>query len=164
MNNWRDYVDYQPRNPDASEDTPTSIVYLNCTLNEQLSNADTENRKISLSLVKEEIEDSAFIYDEANIGDAVERTLFEFDEWTDYPEVRDEQYEFIVVHRIRNRIAQETRRGFGETEFVLGNKQVVMYVGKSKSDAPIIVTEKDNKYAIFKHPNFKKYGFIMEKA
>ena len=67
--------------------------------------------------------------------------------------------EEIQQLQVRNDIAKNALRGAGNTRF----KNSLYYKGDNLNvDSPIIVAEHDGKYGIFKHPNFERYGFVLE--
>lgn len=68
------------------------------------------------------------------------------------------QLKEIEELRVGNEIAKNALRGAGYTRF----KNSLYYRGDTVVDAPIIVAENDGKYGIFKHPNFERYGFVLE--
>jgi|LakMenEpi03Aug12_release.lakeMendotaPanAssembly.Ray.scaffolds.fasta_scaffold417485_4 hypothetical protein len=55
-------------------------------------------------------------------------------------------------------ISKNALRGTGNTRF----KNSLYYKGDQPVDAPVIVAEVAGKYGIFKHPNFERYGFVLE--
>lgn len=63
----------------------------------------------------------------------------------------------MQTQKAKNRIAQLTYRGAGNTQY--GNS--LFYKGK-EYDCPVIVSNYDKKYGVFKHPDFEKYGFNLK--
>jgi hypothetical protein len=57
------------------------------------------------------------------------------------------------------KIQSKSKRGVGNTKY----KNSIYYKGDKLSDSPVIVAECEDRYAVFKHPNFEKYGFVIEK-
>jgi hypothetical protein len=55
-------------------------------------------------------------------------------------------------------ISKNALRGTGNTRF----KNSLYYKGDQPIDAPVIIAEISGKYGIFKHPNFERYGFVLE--
>jgi hypothetical protein len=80
-----------------------------------------------------------------------------------YRESKQDELDFYNYKRIGNQIASQTRRGVGETKVKIENLTSVFYLGHSPYDVPLIVSECDGFYAIVKHPDFEKYGFVVEK-
>lgn len=68
------------------------------------------------------------------------------------------QLKEIEELRVGNEIAKNALRGVGNTRF----RNSLYYKGDVVGDSPIIVAEHDGKYGIFKHPNFERYGFVLE--
>jgi hypothetical protein len=56
------------------------------------------------------------------------------------------------------KIEEKCKRGIGNTRY----KNSFYYKGDKKSDSPIIVAEFEDKYGVFKHPNFERYGYVLE--
>lgn len=65
----------------------------------------------------------------------------------------------VTEDEVSFKIQAKCRRGIGNTRY----KNSIYYKGIMASDSPVIVAEFDDKYAVFKHPNFEKYGFVIEK-
>jgi hypothetical protein len=57
------------------------------------------------------------------------------------------------------KIQSKSKRGVGNTKY----KNSIYYKGDKLSDSPVIVAECEDQYAVFKHPNFDTYGFVIEK-
>lgn len=70
----------------------------------------------------------------------------------------NDQLKEIQQLQVSNDIAKNALRGVGNTRF----KNSFYYKGDETVDSPIIVAEHDGKYGIFKHPNFERYGFVLE--
>lgn len=66
-----------------------------------------------------------------------------------------------VVHirkqQAANKVAQQTRRGAANTQFL----DFFYYKGSNATDCPFIVYKFGDKYGIFKHPNAEQYGFRL---
>lgn len=60
--------------------------------------------------------------------------------------------------KVQNKIATNARRGPGNTKF----RNSMYYKGENSIDSPVIVAETGGKYAVFKHPNFERYGYVLE--
>lgn len=84
-----------------------------------------------------------------------------------YRESKQDELDCYNYKRIGNEIAKQSRRGFGKTKVRIENLTSVFYKGESPNsalyDVPVIVHEFEGKYAVIKHPDFEKYGFIVEK-
>lgn len=70
----------------------------------------------------------------------------------------NDQLKEIQQLQVSNDIAKNALRGAGNTRF----KNSFYYKGDETVDSPIIVAEHNGKYGIFKHPNFERYGFVLE--
>jgi hypothetical protein len=68
--------------------------------------------------------------------------------------------ELVTVHelKVKNDIATKALRGAGNTKF----RNALYYKGEQSIDSPVIVAESGGKYGVFKHPNFEKYGYVLE--
>lgn len=78
-------------------------------------------------------------------------------------ESKQDQLDVYNYCRIGNKIAAQTRRGVGRTKAKIENLVSVFYKGDSPYDVPLIVSEYKGKYAVYKHPDFEKYGFTVNK-
>lgn len=97
---------------------------------------------------------------------AVECTLTE-EEMTEEVDALLTSFEPYIVDSAINRAAIEDevsfkikpkcRLGIGNTKY----KNSIYYKGDSVTDSPIIVAEFNDRYAVFKHPNFDTYGFVI---
>jgi len=65
----------------------------------------------------------------------------------------------IIEDEVAFNIQSNSKRGVGNTRY----KNSLYYKGDKLSDAPVIVAECEGQYAVFKHPNFNTYGFVIEK-
>ena len=64
----------------------------------------------------------------------------------------------VTEDEVSFKIQEKCRRGIGNTRY----KNSIYYKGDTATDSPIIVAEFDDKYAVFKHPNFERYGYVLE--
>lgn len=78
-----------------------------------------------------------------------------------YRESSKDKFELYSWHRVKNQIAKQSRRGPGNTRANIENLSAMYYKGNAQFDSPIIVSEYNGKYAITKHPDFEKYGFVV---
>lgn len=78
-----------------------------------------------------------------------------------YRESKQDQLDFYNYCRIGNQIAKQSRRGVGKKKIRIENLTSVFYKGDSPYDVPVIVSEFQGKYAVYKHPDFEKYGFVV---
>jgi hypothetical protein len=121
------------------EDGTVKILYMKVTENGPMDiNFSIERHKCEMNLSEEE---------------AIEQIEALLDSFSDVVE-----NETIIIERAKSQVASKSRRGFANTNY----KNSWFYKGTSYSDAPIIVAHHEGKYAIFKHPNFDKYGFKIE--
>lgn len=163
MKNWKDYVGFQ-QITDWFWHTPEKIeaFYLISTNND--NKVPIYFRKID----RKTIAFDQFVYGEDDIGDVVESLLYTFPKW----KVEEKGWDDIIA-RINIRIAQNSRRGVGNSEFESDKGIVCFYSGTQTNgiqnfDRPIIVSqyysnERGKVYCITKHPDFDKYGFVVEK-
>ena len=61
-----------------------------------------------------------------------------------------------IEDEVSFKIEPKCRLGIGNTKY----KNSIYYKGDSVTDSAIIVAEFNDKYAVFKHPNFDTYGFV----
>jgi hypothetical protein len=106
-----------------------------------------ESGPISLSIKKHELSPNDFSLTEAEVGDRIEEILQEFP-------VRDIRNVYELTSA-KTKVANDTRRGVANTN--VGD--VWFYSGTNIVDRPIQVCEINNRYAVFKVPNFAEYGF-----
>ncbi len=145
MENWRDYVGYQPisltdKDP---ENTTINLFFLTSYRGEG----------IELRVLKEQFDLSEVVLTDEEVGSKVEELLLSF------PKVKLEAKRDMTINDmlIRNKeaVATASRRGRANTNY----NDTWFYKGVSPMDAPIIVCGLDDKYYVFSHPNFKLYGF-----
>lgn len=173
MQNWKDYVSFQPApKPKTGEEFSGAMAFY------LTANFDTDNRMFMV-IQKAVIGAESYKYNEAEIGQLVENAIREFPEFEvqkfnlEHTRIRkwylNSKFPFIHTYirdnkqvwteinerRVANRIAQNTRRGRGNTRF----EDYMFYNGSNTVDRPIIVSEYNGKYAILKHPKFADYGF-----
>ena len=67
-------------------------------------------------------------------------------------------WDMIQTQKVKTSIAKISRRGLGNTQY--GN--AIFYKGNSEFDCPVIVSEYNGNYGVFKHPNFEQYGFCLK--
>ena len=77
-------------------------------------------------------------------------------------ETTKDKFNILQWERIKNQIAKQSRRGMANIRAKIENLSVSYYKGATPYDSPIIVSEYEGKYAIIKHPDFDKYGFVVE--
>ena len=80
-----------------------------------------------------------------------------------FRESAKDRHNLYNYYRMGNKIASQTRRGIGKTKARIENTISVFYKGTSPYDVPLIVSEREGKYAVYKHPDFEKYGFTVDK-
>lgn len=167
MKDWQKYVGHQPiEKKDERLGVPASyIFYLTVR---QSSDGNTKNEYgdmmpagIRVVIEKAIIQGHEFMYDSETIGAAVEAALLTFPPATDT--LNGDSNDQFCIQRTRTRIAKESKRGVGNQEIDTDTHKAVFYNGSNSYDSPLIVAEYDNKFALFKHPDFNKYGRVMEK-
>ena len=140
MENWKDYVGFQPVADDYEiKDDVVPVFFL--TIETQTS------KKIAMAILREKIDQSLFVLTESEVGDKVEEILNEF------PQIKIEHE--IELARAKNQVAIDSRRGIANTNY----NNTWFYKGLNAFDVPIIVSQLGDKYYVFKHPVFEKYGF-----
>lgn len=157
MKNWKDYVGLQLSEHDAESGERLSKFLV---VNKE------EKYNFFISLVDIVVLIEEYKYTEDDVGDIVESALMEFPKW-DKPLTEE-----CGLYNIGLQIARQTRRGMGETKFTNGKTTSIFYTSKkehafpiteiNKYDAPLVVSEYKGKYAVVKHPDFEKYGFVVE--
>lgn len=183
MENWKDYVGFQPVVLEAGETINGGLIfYLRCLAKER-------NSSLTFSVERAVLTIDQYVYSDGTIGYAVEIALGKFDT-VDIPKTDDsivnrlrlmnmhrkqlkwysiikrlksisylwKELPWFALQSKKNYVARDTRRGPANTNW----KNVWFYNGKTVIDRPIIVSEIKGKYAIFMHPDFKKYGFKIK--
>lgn len=140
MENWKDYVGFQPI-ADNYEIKDDAIPVFFLTVETQTS------KGIAISILREKIDQSLFVLTESEVGDKVEEILNEF------PQIKIEDE--IQLARAKNQVAIVSHRGTANTNY----NTTWFYKGINAFDAPIVVSQLVDKYHVFKHPDFEKYGF-----
>lgn len=137
MKNWKDYVGfYESQEP--PENGEVRIFYL--SLIDLTSNSAVKVEKIKANLDMNNDE----------VGKWVE------DQLKTFPTVECENE--IALLRAKNNVARQTRRAPANTNY----ENIWFYKGQSVTDTALFVTEYNGKFAVFKHPHFEKYGFIVK--
>lgn len=115
----------------------------------------------SITLTIDALENCECTLSESEMLDKVEKTLYDFPSATiSYAD--DEQKE-IQLNQLKNKVALQTRRGVAKVMY----NNVVYYRNNIPNievdvDSPIFVLKNGDKYGVYKHPNFDKYGFVVE--
>ena len=117
-----------------------------------LNEADTTQIKIKMDIKSATIQCTA---SEAEMNAQIKELLLSFPK---FELLNGEDVQQFGMNRAANLIARNSRRGAGNTQW----ENVLFYTGGNSSDCPIIVAEHDGKYGVFKHPQFEKYGFVLE--
>lgn len=150
MENWRDFVGHQKtavaiRPIGKARPNRVRITFFKTSVD-----VDGEKRTTALSVEKLDVPlDEVNLTDE-EVGVEVERLLHTF--------AHRSSSDPIDIERAKFGVAKRSMRGSAMTNF----GKVWFYRGTSAPDAPIIVAEYQGKFAIFQHPNFDDYGFIVE--
>lgn len=137
--NWKNYVGFQ------------DLDVLGCRHIEYMV---FDGDPIAFSIKWKFVENLEFIYTEDELNDIIQSVLLEF------PDIGIKNDIEIQLDKIA--VARKTRRGVANTNY----KDVYFYMNQTaknpharRCDCPIIVAKYQNKYAVFKHPDFENYGF-----
>ena len=144
MKNWRDYVGYQPIALSDPNNTTIGLHFLTGLAN--------NDGNISLRILRENFDLSEVVLTDDEVGDAVEELL------QSLPTARCDNV--VAIERSKLQVAKDTNRGVATTNY----NNTWFYKGTSPTDAPIIVCGLEDKYYVFKHPDFEKYGFNVEEV
>jgi hypothetical protein len=143
MENWKDFVGFQPIQIAEDEKFEGGMVfYLQVLPFENL-----EIGQFNIEIRKALIPPKEYNILSSEIENKIEEVLKTFPA----AEARDQ----FQLQRLRTNVAIVTRRGAATTNF----ENVWYYNGKNVFDRPVVVSEYKGKYAIWKHPDFEKYGF-----
>lgn len=117
---------------------------------------------VGITLGKAQVVADNAVYDKDEVLTALklemESTFPEYIiETSDHDVTKREDVIHIQEQRVANKVAQQTRRGVANTEFL----DFVYYKGSNATDAPFIVYKFGDKYGIFKHPKADQYGFRL---
>jgi hypothetical protein len=115
-----------------------------------------------LCLTVSELVDCKCNLNEIEMLAQVEKTLYEFPVST-INCTRGEQLQEIQLNKLKNEVAIQTRRGVANKKFnnVLYYRSNIPNM-KIEADSPIFVLKNGDRYGVFKHPDFNKYGFVVE--
>jgi hypothetical protein len=142
MNNWKDYVGYQPLNEEELPRAYYSLVYTTTTNEDGSLNVSTRINTVAIGI-------SEMTLTENEVGKAVEDVLSTFP--------KREIKNIVELQRAKNEIALTTRHTFPDTNF----NDVWYYNGPGSIDSAIYVISYMGHYAVKKHVDFEKYGFIV---
>lgn len=144
MENWRDYVGYQPINADDAKDTTKlrKAFYLMATPGSigGVHNIQMLSMEFSMDDVK--------LTDE-EVGVEVEALIGQFP----IKQIEDD----IGLARAKQDVFYTSGRGVALTNY----NTSWFYHGSQRFDTPIIVCGINDKYIVLKHPNFDSYGFTV---
>lgn len=147
MKNWREYVGYQsgvairPMGSIRPAYVRNMFLEVKTQFDGTITNVAFEQHDIPLGEVN--------LTDE-EVGAEVERLLQTFTHRVENDPIEIERAKFRVAHR--------SKRGPANCNF----GKACFYLGSAAFDAPIIVTEYEEKFHIFQNPNFDDYGYIVE--
>lgn len=121
-----------------------------------------KNNDGAISLTVDVLENCECTLSESEMLTKVEKTLYEFPFTTISSALGDIQTE-IQLNRLKNKVALETRRGVANTTY----NNVLYYRNNIPNleidcDSPLFVLKNGDKYGVYKHPDFDKYGFVVE--
>jgi len=140
MDNWKDYVGYQPLN---EEELPK---YYNTLIYNVTTKADG-SPDVSVRIMREKIDISEMTLTEDEVGQAVEDVLLTFPT----QEIKNE----VELMRAKNNVARTSCRAHPNTNF----NGAWYYKGSSVTDSAIYVIGYKGQYAVKKHVSFDNYGF-----
>lgn len=143
MNNWKDYVAFQPLNEELPNHYMTLVI--NDTTRE-----DGSPGLPAILIMREKIDESEMTLTEDEVGQAVEDVLSTFPT----QEIKSE----VDLMRVKNEIARTCRRAHPASYF----NGAWYYKGSSIYDSAIYVIGYKGKYAVKKHRDFDKYGFVTD--
>ena len=143
MQNWKDYVGFQPINEADFNDT-TKPLYAH-----YLTARDDGASGFRIFRIPFMSNDVTLTDEEVNVK--VEELL------TEFPTVHiSKNYNpSIDLERAKIQVAKDSMRAAAQTNY----NNTWFYKGSYAFDVPIIVCGIDDKYIVLKHPNFEKYGF-----
>lgn len=151
MQNWKDYVGFQPIDTKIENFVGAKVFVL------------VFDPSYKAELKSFCIPHDQYKYTADEIGSIVEEAIKSFPtlnanlNLNQDSSLGTEEFIRLKKKRIENKIAANNRRGAGNTWF----EDCVFYSGITAFDNPIIVSEYNGLYAIFLHPNFDKYGFRL---
>lgn len=112
-----------------------------------------EEQVVGLSIIKGVVSEDSAIYTKDEVLTALKKEME-----STFPEfVIETSAHDIAKNRSANKVAQQTRRGAANTQFL----DFFYYKGSNATDAPFIVYKFGDKYGIFKHPKADQYGFRL---
>lgn len=166
MENWKDYVGFQPIGNNQPDDVGGGMVFcLRCV---------KDGHTVTTTVERSVLTKDDYIYG-GEIGYAVEIVLSQFPKFI--PEKENTTFWNKVltfmslrkwigdtdfsIWKQKHEVAKQTRRGVANTVYKNEWREVHFYSGNNMVDRPIIVSELNGKYAIWKHPDFDKYGFVV---
>jgi len=144
MDNWKDYVCFQPLRQKCIDDNKTYLLFYMIPKQNE-SNAQT------LYIFKEYVKGSHITLTRDQVGDFVESIFSEFKSLN----IKSDD----DLQKAKSEVATKSKRGKPNTKV----GKTWFYKGNSYADGPIFVcgNDKDNRYYVFKHPNYLDYGFNM---
>jgi len=141
MDNWKDYVGYQPLNEEELPKAYYTLVYT-------VQTTDNGSPFVSQRINRVLIDVSEMTLTEDTVGQAVEDILLTFPT----QEIKSE----VELQRAKNNIAITTRHAVPETNF-----NGAWYFNSSVTDSAVYVIGYKGQYAVKKHVNFDNYGFVV---
>ena len=147
MDNWKDYVGYQPIK-ELNDQGKAGLFYL--VVGPTTETTPAGDTRMFIRIDKEMFLPEDFTLTEAEVGPAIETLMMRF------PIINVAN--MVDLERAKLNVARETRRGVATTNW----NDIWYYKGDSPTDSPIIVVSYEGKYAIFEHPKFMTYGFVVE--
>lgn len=144
MNNWKDYVAYQPLDDEGLPLGYYTLVYTVTTNANGSTNVSPHIDRVAIDL-------SEMTLTEDEVGQAVEDVL------TTFP--TQEIKSIVDLQRAKNNVALTTRHAVPETNF-----NGAWYFNGSAIDSAIYVIGYKGQYAVKKHVNFDDYGFVVASA
>ena len=142
MNNWKDYVGYQPLN---EEELPKAYHILVYTVKTDAGGDLFVSPRINRVL----IDVSEMTLTEDEVGQAVEDALLTLP--------TQEIKSAVELQRAMNNVSLTTRHAVPTTNF-----NGTWYHNSSVTDSAIYVIGYKGQYAVKKHPDFDNYGFVTD--
>lgn len=151
MQDWEQYVGHQKLSYEGPQPSLFDSKYCLTPRGRcwYLINTTNWKQEVSLACHDNEFDIGAVLTETIDtIGDVVEQEIL-----LSFPEIVINKEQ--ELRSAKTRVAFNTRRGMANTNF----ENVWWYQGQSNADRPIFVVSYEGKYGIWKHPQFKNYGF-----
>lgn len=147
MNNWKDYVGYQPLNEEELPKAYQIVVYT-VKPEENGSSLVSQRMDVARHMDEVEIDLSEMTLTEDEVGQAVEDVILTFP--------TQEIKSIVELQRAKINISRTSRLAPPPINF-----NAAWYHNGSFTDSAIYVIGYKGQYAVKKHPDFDKYGFVV---